>query len=134
MTDDHIARLDHERRDVGLAAVDDEMAVADELAGLLARVGEAHAVDDVVQPALEELEQVVAGHAAAALRLVVSACGTASRARRRYRRTFCFSRSCNPYSDGRRVRRWPCWPGGIILAPALLDDRALRPVAARTLQ
>ena len=42
------------------------MAVADELPGLLARIGEAHPVDDVVQPGLQNLQQVVTGHAAAA--------------------------------------------------------------------
>ena len=45
------------------AAVDGEMAVADELARLGARRREAHPVDDVVEPHLERAEQVLAGHA-----------------------------------------------------------------------
>jgi hypothetical protein len=50
-----------ERRDVDLLAVDEEVAVVDQLPGVTTRPGEAGAVDDVVQAALEQLEQVVTG-------------------------------------------------------------------------
>src|SRR5579884_2869018 len=60
---DLVPRLDQEGRDVGLPPVDDEVPVPDELPRLLARVGEAEAVDDVVEAALENLQQVVARHA-----------------------------------------------------------------------
>src|SRR5581483_2088572 len=53
--------------DVDAAAVDQEMAVADELARLRARGGEAEAVDDVVDPRLEHAQEVVARDALAAL-------------------------------------------------------------------
>ena len=43
--------------DVDAAAVDLEVAVADELAGLRARGGEAEAVDDVVEARLEHPQQ-----------------------------------------------------------------------------
>ena len=57
--------LDEERRDVDLLAVHGHMAVVDELAGLGARAGEAEPVDDVVQAALEQLQQLLAGDALA---------------------------------------------------------------------
>src|SRR5688500_53258 len=47
-------------RDVHAAAVHVEVTVANELPGLRARGGEAEAVDDVVEPRLEHLEQVLA--------------------------------------------------------------------------
>src|SRR3989475_245458 len=49
---------------VDLPAVHPEVPVTHELPGLGARGGEAEPVDDVVEPALEELEQRLAGHAA----------------------------------------------------------------------
>src|SRR6476646_10466500 len=58
---DDVVLADLERRDVDLAAVDPEVAVHDQLAGVAAGAGEAGAVDDVVQAALEQLEQVVTG-------------------------------------------------------------------------
>ena len=47
---DDVVGLDLEARDVHPPAVDVEVAVADELAGLSARGGESEAVDDVVEP------------------------------------------------------------------------------------
>src|SRR5512142_1817497 len=47
--------------DVHLAAVHLEVAVADQLARLVAGVGEAQAEDHVVEPQLQRLEQVLAG-------------------------------------------------------------------------
>src|SRR5579862_7940287 len=54
---DHVVGLHLEARDVHAAAVDREVAVADELAGLRARRGEAEAVDDVVETRLEHPQQ-----------------------------------------------------------------------------
>ena len=72
---DDVVGADLVARDVHAAAVDLEVAVADELPGLRARGGEAEAVDDVVDPRLEHAQQVVAGDAGALLRglLVVGA-------------------------------------------------------------
>ena len=64
---DLVARLELVRRDVGRPAVDGEVAVGDELAGLGARRREAHPVDDVVEPQLERAQQVLAGHAGSVL-------------------------------------------------------------------
>src|SRR5207248_1487608 len=49
--------------DVGAASIEREVAVAHQLAGLLAGVGKPQAVDDVIQPRLEDLQQVLPGHA-----------------------------------------------------------------------
>src|SRR5262245_44067443 len=68
---DHVARAHQVRRDVDLAAVDAEVTVPGELARLGVIGGESHPVDDVVQPALEQDEQVVAGHSLHAQGLVV---------------------------------------------------------------
>src|SRR5690606_20594218 len=46
-------------RDVDLPAVDQDVAVAHLLPGGVTRLGETGAVDDVVQPALQDLEQVL---------------------------------------------------------------------------
>lgn len=48
-------------RNVDLLAVDGEVGVADELTGLTAGHRKAHAIDDVVQTALDGDEQVVTG-------------------------------------------------------------------------
>ena len=53
-------------RDVHLLAVDDDVAVLDQLARHVPALGEAGPVDDVVEAALQDLEQVVAGLAALA--------------------------------------------------------------------
>src|SRR5712664_3477685 len=58
---DHVAHLHLVAGDVDLAVVDAEVAVAHQLAGLGAGVGEAQPEDDVVEALLEELEQVLAG-------------------------------------------------------------------------
>src|SRR5918994_114860 len=70
---DDVVVGDLEGRDVDLLAVDQEVAVRDELAGLAARPGEAGAVDHVVEAALEELQEVVAGLALATAGLLVVA-------------------------------------------------------------
>ena len=62
---DDVVRGHLERRDVDLAAVDQEVAVHDQLAGVAAGAGEAGAVDDVVEAALQQLQQVVTGLAGA---------------------------------------------------------------------
>jgi hypothetical protein len=64
---------DEVRRDVDLLAVDREVAVANELARLGVIAGEAHAVDGVVEAALEELDQHLARDALHAGGLVVVA-------------------------------------------------------------
>ena len=50
------------------SAIDREVAVADQLAGLGAAGGEAHPEHDVVQTDLEQAQQVLAGHARPVLR------------------------------------------------------------------
>src|SRR6476661_7249390 len=62
---DDIVRGHLEGRDVHLAAVDDEVAVHDQLPGVAAGPREAGAVDDVVEAALQQLEDVVTGLAGA---------------------------------------------------------------------
>ena len=64
---DPVARLELVRRDVGRPAVDAKWPWPDELAGLGARRGDAHPVDDVVEAQLERAEQVLAGHAGTVL-------------------------------------------------------------------
>ena len=68
-----VARTHEVRRDVDLLAVDREVTVADELARLGVIAREAHAVDDVVEPALEQLDQRVTRDARRLERLVVVA-------------------------------------------------------------
>src|SRR4051794_6084352 len=62
---DLIARADLVRRDIGLATVDHKMTVDDKLSSLGASDCETHAEDCVVQPTLEDLQQVVARYSAA---------------------------------------------------------------------
>src|SRR5215831_1709400 len=62
----HVDRViwpDEIRRNVHPAAVDLEVSMANELARLGVVRGEAETVDDVVQATLEELDEVLAGHA-----------------------------------------------------------------------
>ena len=102
------------------AAVDQDVAVDDELARLAPGRGEAEAEDDVVEPALEHLQQRLAGgRLVVAPRLVDQRAASASRGSRRR-----FSVSGTRAAAGRR--RWgrgggaaPCWPGGA--APAALQ-------------
>src|SRR3954464_4805724 len=68
---DDVVLADEERRDVDLLAVDQEVAVLHELAGHVTAVGEAGAVDDVVEPTLEQLEKVLAGLAGTPIGLLV---------------------------------------------------------------
>src|SRR6266545_6787814 len=70
---DDVVRRDAEARDVDLLAVDQEVAVADELASGATRAGNACAIHDVVQARLEDLQQVVAGLALALGGLLVVA-------------------------------------------------------------
>src|SRR6266576_3247551 len=60
---DHIADAHGVGGDVDGTAVDGEVAVGDELAGVPPRRREADAVDDVVEPRLQEAQQVEAGDA-----------------------------------------------------------------------
>src|SRR6266852_2100053 len=60
---DHIADAHGVRGDVDETAVDGDVAVGDELAGITPRCGKANPVDDVIQPCLQEAEQVEAGDA-----------------------------------------------------------------------
>src|SRR5205085_4527574 len=62
---DDVVRLDLVARDVDPAPVDVEVAVADELARLRPRGGEAEPVDDVVEPRLEHPQQLLARDARA---------------------------------------------------------------------
>src|SRR6185312_8735062 len=62
-----------ERGDVDAAAVHQEVSVANQLASLRVIGGEPQAIDDVVETPLEELEQVLTGHALHADRLEVVA-------------------------------------------------------------
>ena len=48
-------------RDIDLLAIDEDMAVVDELAGAGASAGEAHAIDEVVETGLEDAEEGEAG-------------------------------------------------------------------------
>src|SRR6185436_12859776 len=60
-----------EAGDVHLVSVDREVSVADQLAGHVARRGEAGPVHDVVQTGLQDAQQVLAGLAGATVRLGV---------------------------------------------------------------
>src|SRR5207248_1533089 len=62
---DDVVRLDLVAGDVDPAAVDVEVAVANKLARLRARAGEAEPVDDVVEARLEHPQQFLAGDARA---------------------------------------------------------------------
>ena len=64
---DSIPDLDPVAGDVGRPAVHREVAMADELASLGTAGGEAHAEDDVVEPHLEQAQEVLAGHPLALL-------------------------------------------------------------------
>ena len=70
---DHVAGLDQHRRDSGGLAVQRDRAVTDQLARLGARRPEAHPVDDVVEPRLQQHQQVLAGVALAARGFLVVA-------------------------------------------------------------
>src|SRR6266480_4444700 len=60
---DHIADAHGIRGDVDKTAVDGDVPVGDELPGVTPRGGEADPVDDVVEPRLQQAEQVEAGDA-----------------------------------------------------------------------
>src|SRR2546422_4542175 len=60
---DHIADANGVRGDVDETAVDGDVSVGDELPGVSPRGGKADPVDDVVQPRLQQPEQVEAGDA-----------------------------------------------------------------------
>ena len=63
---DDIAGLEVHRGNVGLAAIDGHMAVADHLARSAQGLREAHFLNDIVKTGLEELEQDHAGNATTA--------------------------------------------------------------------
>src|SRR5262245_11027068 len=69
---DHVALADAVAGDVDPAAVDLDVAVVDELAGLRPGGGPAGPVDDVVEPALEQLEHDLARDAPLARGLLVA--------------------------------------------------------------
>jgi hypothetical protein len=58
---DHVARLHDERGDVDDPAVDAEVTVRDELAGLLAAHRQVEAIHDVVEAPLERLKEDLTG-------------------------------------------------------------------------
>src|SRR5205807_3415341 len=60
---DRLARLHEVGRDVYLAAVNEDVAVVHHLPSHRPTAGESHTIDDVVEPTLEQLEQVLAGRA-----------------------------------------------------------------------
>ena len=70
---DHVVGTDLVAGDVDAAAVDVPVAVADQLARLAPRGGEAEADEDVVEAALEQAQQVLAGDALLARGLLVVA-------------------------------------------------------------
>ena len=70
---DHVAGAHLVAGDVHAPAVDRPVAVADQLARLAARGGEAEAHEHVVEPALEQREQVLAGDPGLARGLLVVA-------------------------------------------------------------
>src|SRR4029453_5756734 len=67
---DLVTRPHGERGDVDFPAVDTEVPVPDQLPGLRPGGGEAEAVDDVVQPPLEQLEEGLARHPPRPVRLL----------------------------------------------------------------
>src|SRR5690606_38882131 len=68
---DNVAGPHHERGNVGFPAVDGEVPVPDQLPGLRSRIGKPHPVDNVVQPALQELQQIVTSHTTLADRFAI---------------------------------------------------------------
>ena len=70
---DHVVRANLVRGDVDAAAVDEPVAVADQLARLPARGSEAETHEHVVEPPLEQPQQVLAGDARLAGGLLVVA-------------------------------------------------------------
>src|SRR5690606_4268541 len=70
---DDVVLRDPVRRDVDLLAVDEEVAVPDQLPGHVPGLGEPRPVDHVVQPRLQDLQQDVTGLARPAVGLLVVA-------------------------------------------------------------
>ena len=106
-----IARLHHERRDVDLAAVHVDVAVADHLAGLRAAGAEAHAVDDVVQAALEHAEQVLAGDALLMRGLLEQVAELAFEDAVDSGGPSAFREAAGRSRRSSALRSLPCWPG-----------------------
>src|SRR5262249_31699930 len=67
---DDITSLHKGRGDIGLATIQVEVAMVDQLAGLGTRITKAEAIDDIIQPRFENLDEVVAGLARAARGLI----------------------------------------------------------------
>jgi hypothetical protein len=108
---DDIALADPVAGDVHPAAVDVDVAVAHELAGLGTGGRPTGAEHDVVESLLEHAEQVLAGHALLAGGLLVEVAELTLETPVG-ERAFCFSCSCRRYSEGCRRRVRPCSPGG----------------------
>ena len=60
---DGIAFFNQDGRDIGLVAVQHDMPVPHQLPGLGTGIGKAQAVDDVIQPPLQQHQQIFAGNA-----------------------------------------------------------------------
>src|SRR5438045_3925204 len=67
---ERVAHLDVRRADVGLAAVEGDVAVIDDLARLVARVRPAEAHDSVVEARLQHPDEVIARDAGHVVRLL----------------------------------------------------------------
>jgi hypothetical protein len=66
----HIPLLDEIGRDSHFSLVDQDMAVPDQLAGLIPRIGEARPVDHIVEPPLELFQQDLSRHPLSAVGLL----------------------------------------------------------------
>ena len=62
---DDITGLEIHGRDIGLAAIDGDMAVADHLTGTTECLGEAHFLNDIVEAGLKELKEDFTSHTTA---------------------------------------------------------------------
>src|SRR5688572_20761929 len=65
-----VARLNLKRRNVNFPAVHLDVAMINKLPSLTARSRETRTVDDIIQPTLEHKQQILAGNAFLAQRLV----------------------------------------------------------------
>ena len=70
---DNIVHLQNVGRDIGFATVDGDVAMTYDLPPLIAGLGETQAIDDVVQPHLQQAQEIVAGDPLPAHRLLVVA-------------------------------------------------------------
>src|SRR4051794_40767249 len=109
------------------------MPMSDELTRLLPRIGEAHAKDCVVQPRLQELEQVVACHTALAdcLGIRLAELGLQYTVVAAHLLLLPQLHAIFRRTPGAAL---PMLPGRKVARRRLLDDRALRPIATSTLE